>query len=105
MRLNRVEDVIIKTDDKDFVIKAKVDTGADRTSIDQSLVNDLGLELLKEFRTVKSANGVTKRRLVKISYQLKDRLINTKASVTDRSQMNYKLIIGCNDLKGCLVMV
>jgi len=105
MRLNRVEDVIVKNGDKEFVIKAKVDTGADRTSIDQGLINELGLELLSETKTFKSANGVNVRPLVKLSYLLKDKLIETKASVSDRSRMSYQMIIGCNDLKGCSVMV
>jgi len=105
MRLNRVEDVIIKTEDKDCVLKAKVDTGADRTSIDESLVNELGLELLDEFKQVRSANGMTKRQLVKVNYVVQNKPISTTASVTDRSHLNYKMIIGCNDLSGCEVLV
>lgn len=105
MRLTRVEDVVIKNEDKVVKLKAKVDTGADRTSIDQSLAKKLKLELLNDFKIVKSANGETKRRLAKLKYTLKNKVIRTTASITDRSNMTYKMIIGCNDLSGCEVVI
>jgi alpha-L-glutamate ligase-like protein len=84
-------------------VKAKVDTGAFRTSIDSKLAEQLGLlredNILYE-KGYRSALGRQERPIVEIEFYLKGRRIKTTASVTDRSHMTRPMIIGRRDLKG-----
>ncbi len=106
MKLNRIENVVVKSDSKSVELEAKIDTGADRTSIDKSLVKKLGIKPLNKTKEVHSASGGTKvRKLVKIKFLLKDEWRASVANIADRKHMTYKMIIGCNDLKNCLVKV
>src|SRR3990167_7750595 len=84
-------------------LKAKLDTGAFRTSIDEVLAKKLGLmdpENLLWERHYHSALGREERRVVGITFYLKDKKIKTAASVTDRSQLKRPMIVGRRDLLG-----
>lgn len=87
-------------------VKAMVDTGAFRTSIDQELARKLGLlnpENIILERYFKSALGREKRPLIEITFWLQDKKVKTSASVTDRTKLKRPMIIGRRDLKGFLV--
>lgn len=101
--LGVIEDVAIKTKDGPVVIQAKVDSGALRSSIDEKLAQDLGLEEGPGKLLIRSANGERVRDTVKISYELAGRKVNSVATVTDRSQMAYPMIIGRIDMAGFLI--
>ena len=83
-------------------IKAKIDTGAFRTSIDEDLAGRLGLLetgnqlLTMEFR---SSLGKEERKLVNLTFYLKGKKIKTIASVADRSGLKRPMIIGRRDLR------
>lgn len=89
-------------------VKAKIDTGAYRTSIDQELATRLGLlrpdNILfeKEFW---SALGKTKRRVIGISFYLQGKKIETTASITDRGHLKRPMLVGRQDLKGFEIRV
>lgn len=85
-------------------ILAKVDTGAWRTTLDNSLAQQWNLhEPVIDTSQVRSALGRDTRSVVELTLKLHGRLIKTKASLTDRAHMNYDMIIGRRDLKGFLV--
>ncbi len=91
---------------KKVKIKAKIDTGAWRSSIDRSLARELGL--LEEdnvlwHKKVKSSLGIQKRPIIDITFWLKGKKINTTAGVANRKRLKYDLIIGRRDLAGFLV--
>jgi alpha-L-glutamate ligase-like protein len=124
---------------KEIELKAKIDTGADRSSIDEELARKLGYEneidefneviknleidnnatkeILDEkikdklekwgddFDTVviKSSHGVSYRLLIKMNIELSGIKLISKMSVTDRSNLEFPVIIGRKSLGRFLV--
>ena len=101
--LGVVEEVVIKGKEGDRTIKAKIDSGALRTSIDQGLARALGLEESDEKVHIKSASGHGYRPTVRISFELEGKKVSSVATVADRSYMTYPMIVGRLDLEGFLI--
>lgn len=82
-----------------ITVEAKIDTGADRSSIDIGLVE--ALEFLpankNKSKRFRSANGVSSRKLYRIPFRLNEQHQELVASATDRSNMRYPMIIGRDD--------
>lgn len=85
------------------LVEAKIDTGAYRTSIDESVISQLQIPLLDQKVDMKSASGLQSRPTAKIQYTLGGKKIKTVVTVADRSHMNFKMIIGRRDMQGFLV--
>jgi len=105
--LDIFEEVKIRTPDKKRVsVKAKIDTGAWRTSIDWKLAKSLGL-LRKENilwrKKVRSSIGKTSRPVINLTYFLAGRKITTVVGVSNRQHLKYPLLVGRKDLTGFLV--
>lgn len=108
--LKPVEDVTIYAhgSKKKEVVKARIDTGALRTSIDRDLAKSLGLLaedniLWRRKYAYRSAAGRQSRPVVGITMRIAGRRVRTTASVANRSKMTTHLLIGRNDLEGFLV--
>lgn len=112
-------------------VEVKIDTGADLTSLDTTLAEELGFaEIVKIFhdleetgklttmskeeirklhkdivdvKTITSSHGETKRLLIPITFYLAGIKMVTKASIIDRKNLAYQMIIGNQDLKNFLV--
>jgi len=87
-------------------VEAKLDTGAWRTSIDETLAKDLGL--LEEgnilwYKKVKSALGIQERPVIDLIFWLAGRKVETSANIADRRDLKKKIVIGRKALKGFLV--
>lgn len=87
-------------------VMAKLDTGAWRTSISESLARELGL--LEESnilwtKKVKSSLGLHERPIISLTYWMGGRKIITPASVAKRATLKYPVIIGRKNLRGFLV--
>jgi len=95
--------VFIRTKDAIKEIKAKLDTGAYRSSIDKALAEELNLEIEKEKVFIKSASGQAYRPTTKLSFQLAGKKINSQVTVVNRSHLKYPMIVGRVDLKGFLI--
>lgn len=99
-----IEPVTIRSGDKVVTIEAKVDTGAFRSSIDNTLAEELNLKESTQNVTVRSASGgIKKRKTVHINFELAGKKISTNASVVDRSHLTYPMIIGRRDLGGLVI--
>lgn len=105
--INTFEEIeIVLPSGKKTKILAKIDTGAWRSSLDESIVKELGLEVKKdESIKVYSSLGEEFREVIDISFKLKGELITSKATITTRSHLKYQMIIGRRDIKGFLVKI
>lgn len=109
MEIGTFEDVeVVDPMGERVVVKAKVDTGAFRTSLDKATAEKLGLlEPRGEILTVgyRSSLGTEQRPVVNLTFYLKGKKIKTTASVADRSDMKRPMIIGRRDLTPFVVKV
>ncbi len=97
---------ILSSKGEKMEVRAKIDTGAWKTSIDKSLADQLGLNKISNVlwtKTYKSSLGEEKRKVVNIIFYLAGRRINTIASVANRGNLRTQVIIGRRDLEGFLV--
>lgn len=101
--LGVIEKITIFGNDKKKVVRAKVDTGAYRTSIDSDLVEELGLDPHGTFVKVRSGSGRQHRRTVKLRFKMKGKEIETIATYTPRGHLRFPVIIGRKDMGGYLV--
>jgi hypothetical protein len=93
--------VLISGPVKEESVKAKVDTGADRTTVSRELARRLGLRPTGSKITVKVSAGhkIEKRPLVQTRVTLKGKTFRLSVGVADRSKMRYPLIIGRDILR------
>ncbi len=95
--------VFIRIKDSVKEIKAKLDTGAYRSSMDKNLAEELGLPIEKEQIFIKSASGQAYRPTAKLSFQLAGKKITSQVTLVNRSHLKYPMIVGRVDLKGFLI--
>lgn len=99
------EDItIVDTEGNPHNITAKIDTGAWRTAIDETLAAKLGINgPILETQGVRGALGRQVRPIVGLTMNIKGHPIKTQAYLIDRSHMSFNVIVGRRDLKGFLV--
>jgi len=134
-----IEKIIIAgSNGKKKEVFARIDTGADYSSIDKTIARKIGYsETINEFHDklikcgkkifemkrvdkeeyfsgipffktcfkIKSVHGFSYRPVVNILVNIKGMEIKTKATIIDRSQLKYPVIIGRKDLSGFLVNI
>ena len=84
-------------------IEAKMDSGAFRSSLDKKIIEEMGIPLNPDTMLVKAASGQQVRPTANITLVLAGKKMNTTVSVTDRSHLQYPMIVGRKDLKGFII--
>lgn len=92
-----VEEIMI-LDHTPLNLKARIDTGATRSSIDENIAKKLNTKEAGS-TTVKSSHGTTKRKLVKLTIILGGKRVAGLFTLFDRNHMTYPALIGQNILK------
>lgn len=87
-------------------VLAKIDSGANRTSIDKVIAEKIGLTEESNvlfFKDFESGLGKQKRPVVKTTLIIRQQKIPTEVSISDRSHMKHKIIVGRRDTHDFLV--
>lgn len=93
---------------KTLTVRAKIDTGADGSSIDENLAHELGLvddDNILYYDYFRNALGRKKRKIVGVVFVMAGRRVKTQISIADRSRLRTKMLIGRRDLKQFAVVV
>jgi hypothetical protein len=93
--INSVEPVKIK--EKEFY--ARIDTGATRSSISKEIADLLSLGPVIDSVDVRNAHGKTSRDVILVDVELAGVKTKAKFNLSDRTQMQYPVLIGRNILK------
>ncbi|MFB6183478.1 MAG: RimK family alpha-L-glutamate ligase [Haloarculaceae archaeon] len=96
-----IEEVVVSGTRSTRTVKAKSDTGATRTSIDQQLAAELGTGPIRDIVTVKSGSvkGGKSRPVVDIVIGIGGTQHTVTASIEDRGHMQYPVLLGRDILK------
>lgn len=88
-----------KVNIKEECLVARIDTGAEKSSICKTVVKKLGLGPVIKMIIIKSANGKTKRPVIKENIIIGEKEIEAEFSIIDRTRLKYPMLIGQDILK------
>lgn len=80
-------------------LEAKIDTGADSSSIDKEIAEQLGDKKIMSHKIIRSALGRHKRPTIMLGIEVLGKTFNEKFTISDRKLMKYKVLIGNDILK------
>ena len=99
--LSRETKITVHTNNRSrwpVVLSAKIDTGADISSIDKFLAESLGLESVGT-RRIRNAHGVEKRDCVNATLTINDVEYQVELTCSDRWNLKYPVLLGFDVLE------
>lgn len=98
--LGFIEDVtLIGSDNQEVTVPARIDTGAQNSSISHELAAELQLGPILKNKIIRQSQGKSLRPIVKITGDLCGRSFDEEFTISHRTHMRYKVLIGQNILK------
>ena len=96
-----IEEVTLRGPRGEIQVRAKIDTGAARTSLDTDLARKLGLGPVERRVRIRSAaaDRPEVRDVVRATVVIDSKVFETHAAVTDRKDMKYHMIVGMDVLR------
>ncbi len=96
-----IEEVTLRGPSSEIHVRAKIDTGAARTSVDTDLAQKLGLGPVERRVHTRSAaaDRPEVRDVVKATIIIDGKVFETHVAVTDRKDMKYHIIVGMDVLR------
>ncbi len=85
------ETVILENGKK---LKVKIDTGADSSSIDESLVKDFKNTQIISHKIIRSALGKHRRPTMMVNLEFQGKNFYEKFTISNRKNLKYKILIG-----------
>ena len=103
-----IEMIVIKGQLGEKEVKAKIDTGADRTSVDLQLAAEIGLgPIIRTVKVRSSLGRESKTRLITHAEIVihGDHFKKIAVSLEDRSMMRYDVLLGKDILQQCKFLI
>jgi len=80
-------------------VVARVDTGAEKSSVDTKLAEEIDFGEEIKTTTIKQAHGSSTRPVVKGSIKFNGTTMESEFTLADRSHMSFRVLVGQNVLK------
>ena len=93
------EPVILIGESKRKKVVAKIDTGADKSSIDMNLAAELKLGPVVKTSLIKSASGSLVRPIIRSRVVFAGEKMKVYFTIADRAHMKYRVLVGKDVLK------
>ena len=93
------ESILVYGKNNNKKLRARIDTGATKSSIDTKIAAELGLGPILKTKIVKSASGTSLRPMVNVSVEIGGKQLTGYFTIADRKKMKYAALIGQNILK------
>ena len=97
--LGLTEQVIIYGPKQKRSVRARIDTGATKSSIDTNLAKKLELGPVIKRKKVKSVHGMTVRPFIFVKVKIKGKELEGEFNLAEREHMTYPVLIGQSLLK------
>ncbi|MFT4310698.1 MAG: RimK/LysX family protein [Candidatus Woesearchaeota archaeon] len=103
--LGLIEKATVKgTNKKELTLLARIDTGAQNSSIDLDIAQQLQLGPIIKTKTIRNSHGQTLRPVIRVPIHVGTKDVIEEFTIANRSKMKYKILIGQNILnKGFLI--
>lgn len=85
--------------------RAKIDTGAESSSIDSGLFKKLEERKIEGYKIVRSALGKHRRPMVMLEVEFLGEMYKEKFTIADRKDLKFKILIGKDILKRSNVII
>lgn len=103
--ISLIEEITIRGSKQEKKVKVKIDTGASKSSIEKTLLQEIGPTPIMRKVLVTSPHIKEVRPLIMLQVKLGNKCVNSTFTVTSRKNMKYRVLLGRNTLKELCVLI